>query len=152
MSSINFLCKLTEDAHSTKGDNMSQTNWLEILGWSSSQLQDLRFVGYAYIKEGKYEIALRFFEALITLDPESLYDIQTLGALYLQINNPLTALNYLERAVKLSKDHGPTLLNRAKALLLLGYRKQGVDQLKVLSVHPTKEIADQAKALTLAYS
>ena len=131
---------------------MSQTNWLEILGWNSSQLQDLRYVGYSYIKEGKYDIALKFFEALTTVDKTSLYDIQTLGALYLQIGNHLLALNYLEQAVKINKEHGPTLLNRAKALLLLGYRKQGLDQLKVLTLHPIKQIADQAKALTLAYA
>lgn len=130
---------------------MSDVNWLNILGWDNSQLEDLRFVGYSYIKQGKYDIALKFFEALVVLDPKSDYDLQTLGALYLQMGNNLSALDFLERAIKLSKDHGPTLLNRAKALFLLGYKKQGIDQVKALENHPLAEIANQARALALAY-
>jgi tetratricopeptide (TPR) repeat protein len=130
---------------------MNHTNWLEILGWKEGQLEDLRFVGFSYIKEGKYEIALRFFEALTILNPKSEYDMQTLGALYLQMGNNLAALDFLERAIKLNKDHPSTLLNRAKALLMLGYKKQGIDQAKVLETHPIIEIANQAKALLLAY-
>lgn len=130
---------------------MSDVNWLGILGWNDNQLEDLRFVGYSYIKQGKYDIALKFFEALIVLNQKSEYDLQTLGALYLQVGNNLSALDFLERAIKINKDHGPTLLNRAKALFLLGYKKQGVDQVKILENHPIIEVANQAKALALAY-
>ena len=130
---------------------MEETNWLEILGWNPEQIDDIRYVGYSYIKEGKYDIALTFFEALIVLNPQSAYDLQTLGALYLQMGNNLSALDLLERAIKVDKNHAPTLLNRAKALFLLGYKKQGQDQLMSLLQHPFKEIAEQAKALQLAY-
>lgn len=130
---------------------MSDVNWLEILGWNESQLEDLRFVGYSYIKQGKYEIAIKFFEALTVLNAKSEYDLQTLGALYLQIGNNLSALDFLERAIKLNNAHGPTLLNRAKALFLLGYKKQAIDQAKILETHPSVEIANQAKALAYAY-
>ena len=34
---------------------------------------------------------------------------------------------------------------------MLGYKKQGIDQAKVLETHPIIEIANQAKALLLAY-
>ena len=91
-------------------------NWLEILGWDQTHLEDLRFVGYSYIKQGNYAIALKFFEALTVLTTTSEYDVQTLGALYLQTGNNLAALDFLERAIKLNNTHGPTLLNRAKAL------------------------------------
>jgi tetratricopeptide (TPR) repeat protein len=130
---------------------MSQVNWLEVLGWNQSQVEDLRFVGYSYIKQGLYEIAIKFFEALVVLNPKSEYDLQTLGALYLQIGNNLSALDFLERAIKVNKDHAPTLLNRAKALFLLGYKKQGLDQVKVLETHSLKDVASQAKALSMAY-
>ena len=130
---------------------MSQVNWLDVLGWTTSELEDLRFVGFSYIKQGKYEIALRFFEALAILNPQSDYDLQTLGALYLQIGNNLSALDYLERALKVKADHGPTLLNRAKALFLLGYKKQGLAQAKALESFPELSVSDQAKALLLAY-
>lgn len=130
---------------------MQTTNWLQILGWSSQELEDLRFVGYCYIKQGHYHTALTFFEALVVLAPHSLYDIQTLGALYLQVGNNLMALNYLEKAVKLDPTHGPSLLNRSKALLALGYTKQGLLQAKTLESHPENDIARQAAALALAY-
>ena len=58
---------------------MSQVDWLSILGWNKDELEDLRFVGYSYIKQGKYDIAITFFEALTILSPESVYDLQTLG-------------------------------------------------------------------------
>jgi tetratricopeptide (TPR) repeat protein len=130
---------------------MDETNWSEILGWTPQHIDDLRYVGYSYIKEGKYDIALTFFEALLVLNPQSAYDLQTLGALYLQMGNNLSALDHLERAIKVEKTHAPTLLNRAKALFLLGYKKQGQEQLIPLLQHPSKEIATQAVALQLAY-
>jgi tetratricopeptide (TPR) repeat protein len=130
---------------------MQQTNWLSILEWTPEELEDLRFVGYSYIRQGHYEMALTFFEALVVLSNESIYDLQTLGALYLQTGNNLMALNSLEKAVKIDKDHAPTLLNRSKALLALGYKKQGLMQAKSLEAHPESNIASQAAALALAY-
>lgn len=132
--------------------SMSDINWLDILGWSTDELEDLRFVGYSYIKQGKYELAQRFFEALVVLKPKSEYDLQTLGALYLQTGKNLEALDYLERALKENDTHGPTLLNRAKALFLLGYKRQALLQAKALEEHDNAMIANQAKALILSYS
>ncbi|MBM3192555.1 MAG: tetratricopeptide repeat protein [Chlamydiae bacterium] len=130
---------------------MSQVNWLEVLGWDKMQVDDMRFIGFSYIKQGQYTIALKFFEALAILNPQNAYDLQTLGALYLQMGNNTQALDYLERSLRLNKDHGPTLLNRAKALFLLGYKKQALDQVQTLEKHPSLEIARQAKALALSY-
>ena len=49
---------------------MGRINWRDKLGWDEDQLEDLRFAGYAYLRQGKYDIALAFFEALTVLDPE----------------------------------------------------------------------------------
>ncbi len=135
-----------------RGKIMSDLNWLEVLGWELEQLEDLRFVGYSYIKQGHYETAITFFEALVVLDPNSLYDLQTLGALHLQNNNNLMALNYIERALKLDPRHYPTLLNRTKALFALGYKRQALAQAKKLEKSSDEQIANQAGALILAYS
>ncbi len=129
---------------------VSKVKWLDLLGWEQGELEDLRFVGFSYIKQGKYDIALSFFEALVILTNDE-YDFQTLGALYLQVGNNLSALNYLERAIKINPKHGPTLLNRAKALFLLGYKRQGLIQARALEVHPDTNIASQAKALSISY-
>lgn len=131
---------------------MSDTNWLEILDWSSDELEDLRFVGYSYLKQGKYDIALTFFEALAVLNPDNTYDLQTLGAIHLQKNNNLMALNYIERSLKITPEHLPTKLNRAKALFALGYKRQALKETKELEECDDKGIADQASALLMAYS
>nr|NGX59601.1 hypothetical protein [Chlamydiota bacterium] len=112
---------------------MSDVNWLEVLDWGENELEDLRFVGFSYLKQGKYDIALTFFEALVVLTLGNPYDLQTLGAIHLQQNNNLQALNYIERALKIDPDHLPTKLNRAKALLALGYKRQGIRQAEELS-------------------
>lgn len=131
---------------------MSQIDWLSILGWNKDELEDLRFVGYSYIKQGKYDIATTFFEALVILAPESVYDLQTLGALYLQRGNNLMALNYIEKAIKMDPTHLPTLLNRTKALFALGYKKQALSQARALENCSQEQIAGQAQALILAHS
>lgn len=131
---------------------MSEIDWLSILGWNAEELEDLRFVGYSYIKQGKYDIAITFFEALVILAPESVYDLQTLGALYLQQGNNLMALNYIEKALKLDATHLPTLLNRTKALFALGYKRQALAQARALENSTQEQIAGQAQALILSYS
>ena len=125
-------------------------NWLEILGWGTDQLEDLRFVGFSYIKQGQYNIALDFFEALEVLS-QNPYDLQTLGALYLQKGEDLLALSMIEKALKLDPAHAPTLLNRAKAMLSLGYKRQGLAAAQALLQNPDPLIANQASALILAY-
>jgi tetratricopeptide (TPR) repeat protein len=131
---------------------MSEVDWLEVLGWSGDELEDLRFVGYSYLKQGKYDIAITFFEALVVLNPTNAYDLQTLGGLHLQLNNNLMALNFIERALKTAPDHLPTRLNRAKALYALGYKRQAQKEAENLTQSADAAIADQASALLSAYA
>lgn len=130
---------------------MSQVNWMNILGWSKGELDDLRYVAYSYIKQGIYDVALTFFDALSVLTPPSAYDLQTIGALHLQMGNGLKALDFLDKALALEPNHPQTQLNRVKALLMLGYKRQGLLQAKELEMHAPSEIASQASALILSY-
>ena len=111
---------------------MSQADWLSILGWKAEELEDLRFVGYSYIKQGKYDIATTFFEALVILSPNSVYDLKTLGAIYLQKGNNLMALNYMRKQSSSILQIFPTLLNRSKALFALGYKQPSSISSKIL--------------------
>lgn len=131
---------------------MGKTNWCELLGWTDEQLEDLRHAGYAYIRQGKYDIALSFFGALVVLDPNSAYDAQTLGAIHLELGNTEEAMKYLDTALKLDADHSPTLLNFAKALFMAGKVEEGCKLAEILTKDPHREIANVAKALLLAYS
>jgi tetratricopeptide (TPR) repeat protein len=132
---------------------MGTINWLDKLGWSEEHIEDLRYTGYSYIRQGKYDIALAFFEALEVLVPDSAYDAQTLGALYLQLNQPHKALKCFDRALKLeTTDHSPTLLNLAKTFFSMGKKEEGLKLLQILKNEPNLAIANVAKALILAYS
>lgn len=131
---------------------MSDINWLEKLEWGQDQIEDLRNIGYSYIRQGKYDIALSFYEALNILDPENVYDAQTLGALYLQINEPIKAIKYFDKALKLDAEHSPTLLNLTKAMFMLGKREEALRLCNILKKDKNSGIASVANALILAYS
>jgi len=126
--------------------------WKDLLGWDQEQIDDLRFVGYSYVKQGKYEIALRFFEALITINPLSTYDLQTLGGIHLELGNSLAALDTIEKALKLDASHGSTLLNRIKALFGLGHKREALAEAQKLLAFSDQKIVQEAEALLLAYS
>lgn len=130
---------------------MSKIEWLDKLGWSEDQLEDLRFTGFAYIRQGKYDIALSIFEALAVLDPKSAYDAQTLGALYLQMGKNAQALSWFEKALTLEKDHAPTLMNLAKTFLVLGRKQDAMKVAQILKTNPDRDISSMARALLLAY-
>jgi tetratricopeptide (TPR) repeat protein len=127
-------------------------NWREILGWSNEQLEELRFSGFSFLREGHYKKALIFFEALVILDPESAYDAQTLGALYLQLGESQKALDMLNQALALEPAHEPTLLNKAKALLTLHQRTDALQLVKKLEASHDPQIAGDASALSFAYA
>lgn len=128
-------------------------NWMEKLGWTEEHIEDLRYTGYSYVRQGKYEIALAFFEALSVLDPESAYDAQMLGAIYLQLNQNAKALICFDKALKLeTSDHGPTLLNLAKTFFAMGKKDEGLKLVNILKNEKNQTIANIAKALILAYS
>jgi len=128
-----------------------EKNWLEILNWDNSAVDDLRYVAFSYIKQGVYDVALTFFEAIVVLAPANAYDLQTLGALHLQLGNGAKALDYLDRALKLDPAHLPTQINRAKALFMLGQKRQAILQAEELEKASDKEIAASASALLLGY-
>jgi len=130
---------------------MSSIAWSEIIGWDGESLGDLRCLGYAYLKQGKYDLAQSFFEALIICSNE-VYDLQTLGAIYLERGKNLQALSLIETALKIDPEHAVTLVNRTKALFVLGYRRQAIAQAKELLNHSDAVIANQASALLLAYT
>ena len=127
-------------------------NWAETLEWKKDQIDDLRYIGYLYIRQGLYDIALKFFEALNILSNENFYDISTLGSLHLQKGNDLVALEYFDKALMLEPRNENLILNRSKALLALGYKRQGIFQAKLLQKSLDPAIAEQALALLMTYS
>ncbi len=130
---------------------MGRINWTKRLGWTEEQLDEIRNAGYSYIRQGKYDIALPFFEALVILNPESSYDAQALGALFVETNQPDKAIKYLDRALQLEADHSPTLLNLTKAFFMSGRKPDGIRLAKVLQNDPNPFISGTASALLMTY-
>ena len=126
-------------------------NWLKTLGWGPDEMDDLRYAAYSYIKQGVYDVSLNFFDALSVLSPPIPYDLQTIGAIHLQMGNGLKALDALDKALKMEPGHLATQLNRAKALFMLGYKRQGLAQAIELEKCADAEIGKAASALVLAY-
>lgn len=131
---------------------MGRINWQKKLGWTEEHLDEIRNAGYSYIRQGRYAIALPFFEALVILNPDNPYDAQALGALYVQTNEPEKAIKYLDRALQLEADHSPTLLNLTKAFFMSGKIKEGVRLAKVLQNDSNPFIAGTASALLMTYT
>ncbi len=130
---------------------MDSVDWKEELGWGGNELQDLRLLAYDYQREGKYADAIILLEAIMVLQSDDVYDYQALGALYLQTNQPSRAIEYLDQALSIKGRHLPSLLNKAKALLLLGDRAKGLKLAKALTRTKNEKIANGAEALILAY-
>lgn len=124
----------------------------DLLDLTDENIEDLRFLGYSYIRQGHYDISLRFFEGLSLISDEHPYDFQTLGALYLQTNQYEKAKVTLEKALLLTPQHSQTLLNHAKTLLLMNNRNEGLLRAQELTKDPDKQIANDAQALILAYT
>lgn len=123
-------------------------NWADALGIEKSATHSLRAMGYLYVRQGAYDIALKIFHALLVLEEtENAYDLQTLGAIYLQKGEALSSLEYLDRSLTIEPEHPFTQLNRAKALLALGYKRQSLEQLSALLHSKNPEAVAQAAAL-----
>lgn len=130
---------------------MSKRDWKKELQWSDEQIEEMRNIAFSYIRQGKYDIALPMFNALTVLDPNSVYDFQLLGAIYVEINQPKNAIRYLNKALQLQGDHGPTLLNLMKAFFMSKRIEDGLRLANVLQNDKDIFISSAAKALTLCY-
>jgi predicted Zn-dependent protease len=131
---------------------MARRDWLQTLGWDTSHTSELRHAAYAYIRQGKYDIALPFFEALVVLEPKSTYDSQILGALYVELNQPEKAIKAFDTALQSEESHGPTLLNLTKAFFMAGKKEDGVRLAKILQNDKDPYIAGNASALLMCYT
>jgi tetratricopeptide (TPR) repeat protein len=131
---------------------MTNANWKELLGWSAEQLEELRFSGFSFLREGKYDKAIIFFKALVIIDPSSAYDFQTLGALYLQIGDGEKAVSTLDRALFIDPNHEPSLLNKVKALLMIQRKTEALALARQLEKSSDLTISGDASALVSGYA
>lgn len=134
---------------------MTKIEWMETLGWDESQIEDIRFLGYHYIRQGKYDIARVFFEGIIAfvadrpLQSQLSYDFETLGAIYLQLGNNARALRYLERALRMDSKNTIAALNKVKALLALRRTESALVLARKLTKSKDNIVRDRAEALIM---
>jgi len=129
-----------------------KTNWAELLGWEKDKIDEIRFYGFSLLREGKYDRARLFFEVLLIIDKGTAFDRQTLGAIYLQMNENEKAVEQLNRALEIEPDHEFSLLNKAKALFMLNQKTEALTIVDRLKKSANKPLADDAEALILAHT
>jgi tetratricopeptide (TPR) repeat protein len=127
-------------------------NWVQKLSLSENEIEDLRVLAYSYIRQGHYKTALKIYQGICILTNQAPEDLETLGALFLQNGQAKEAIDPLEKALKIHKDHLKTRLNYAKALLLSGYRQRGIQECLDLLNCSDAAVASDATALKIAYS
>lgn len=130
---------------------MIDNQWKAILGWEEEEIEEIRLSGYSFLKQGHYKKAILFFEALVILNPISIYDLQTLGALYLQVNENKKAIEILNKSLRLAPNHLPSLMNKVKALFCLQKFSEAFPLAQKLTQCFNKSIANEAEALILSY-
>jgi len=126
-------------------------DWQSYLELTDESLEDLRSVGYLYVKQGCFDIALDFFNALLIFNPGNAYDESIVGALYLEKGKYSEALEHLDEVLKTEPNNYLVLLNKAKTLFALGYRTEAIAITKMISNSPNKKLSSQALALLKAY-
>lgn len=135
---------------------MAKVDWVKRLGWDFNQLEDIRFVGYHYIRQGQYGVAKAFFEALVALcadqplQQQLAYDYETLGSIYLELGDSARALRYLERAGRMQPENGRILLNKAKTFIALSRPFEGLEIAYQLMARKDPILRDRAHALILS--
>ncbi len=120
---------------------------MEFLGWQPKQLKDLQMVAFLYLKQGKYDVAKTFFEALTVLEPKQAYNWQALGSVKLELKEFQDCLVCLDKALQLDPHHYPTLLNKAQALFSLGHLPQAYEIVESLKSCSDAKVARQAALL-----
>jgi len=130
---------------------MSHVDWCAILGWGEQELTALSCAGWAFVRQGQFKSAARIYKALAALDQKNPYPFEVLGALALQEGDYQSAIEHLNHALHLDPAHQPSKINKAKALLLLGYRNEGLKLARSLMRSEVQLISDRATALVMAY-
>lgn len=118
---------------------------------TKEQIDDVRLVAYAYLRQGILDTALVFFEALLELDHKTPYDLSTVGAIYLEMGRPEEALPFFDLSLQKEPDNQFTQLNKIKAFSSLGKKRQALLGAIDLKKSQDPIIAKEAEALTLAY-
>lgn len=97
-------------------------------------------LGVTYRQSGDNEKAMSCYEVALNYDPENGASLQlyvSLGALYIELGKPISAINYLEKAEKISKD-----VPDVYAYLAIAY---------AMALEPEKSDTAFSKAQSLGY-
>lgn len=93
--------------------------------FTNDDLRHIRYIASSYVPEGAYHKAITIFEGLNALE-ENVFDLQSLGALYLEVGDNEKALLCLEKALALDPKHEISALNKVKALMLGDKKKEAL--------------------------
>lgn len=84
-------------------------------------------LGEAYDKQGKYDLAIKEFEAAIQLSPGYFFGLNNLGNVYGKKKNYPKAIHYFKQALAQKPDYAPAYYNLARALHLQGKPQEALE-------------------------
>jgi len=126
--------------------------WRSVVGWGQEEIDELRSIAYAYMRQGQMTLAHTFFEALVVLQPNSLYDLRMLASLRDLLGDPAGAIEVYQQLLKNEPNDLFASIGLSKALLATGQRGPAMERLRLLSTCANRLIANDAQALLLAYA
>jgi len=94
----------------------------EVTLWTDAKIKAPRLVrpynnlGEAYDALGRYEDAIREFQAALKIDPNYVFALNNLGNVYGKLEQYQRSLVYFERALQLDETYAPAHYNLARAL------------------------------------
>ena len=93
--------------------------------YTKETYDNIRFMASEYIKQGVYHTAIDLLVGLTELD-EEIYDLQSLGALYLEIGDYDNALEYLDKALAKDPNHWSSVLNKINVLVYSDKKEEAI--------------------------
>ena len=94
--------------------------WADAKKKSPNLVRPYNNLGEAFDRQGKYDLAIKEFEAAVQLSPGYSFALNNLGNVYGKKKNYPKAIHYFEKALAQKPDYAPAHYNLARALHLVG--------------------------------
>ena len=82
--------------------------------------------GFAYHQQGMFNEAKVLYEQVLKIQPKNFSALQLIATLYAQINEPLKAIDFFSKAIRINPNFAPCYSNRGNTLKELGRYSEAI--------------------------
>jgi tetratricopeptide (TPR) repeat protein len=93
---------------------------------SLTLIDKLVMQGLAYHQQGMFNEAKALYEQVLKVQPKNFSALQLIATLYAQTNNPLKAIDFFSKAIRINPNFAPCYSNRGNALKELGRYSEAI--------------------------